>query len=184
VIIAFRRPCTAHQAALIDFVDRRELGSATSAALGHLDRCRSCEEDLAGIALAIAALRRLHRGVDTLEPPADAWLRLRSRIQRRGDPWRWRATLGGLTVSTLLVAVLVAPISFGRQGSGRLPQPSWLATELQLEATYLANVRSGDLPPGPQLIRGGIPQNYPEEIREVRKEVASAKPVRRPAKPI
>ncbi len=185
MIATFRRPCVDHRAALIDFVDRRERGPMTAAALGHLDRCRSCEEDLAGIAMAIAALRRLHHDVATVEPAADAWLRLRARIQRRGDPWRWRTTLAGLTTSTLLVGMLVAPISFGRHASEGLPAPAWLTSELRLEAQYLASVRVGDLPPAPRAVRGGgIPQNYPDEIREIRKEVASAKPTGWSPKPI
>jgi hypothetical protein len=185
MIVAFRRPCVDHRAALVDFVDRRALGPATAAALGHLDRCRACEQELSGIALAIAGLRRLHRDVEGIEPPADAWLRLRSRIQRRGDPWRWRTTLASLTASTLLVGVIAAPISFGTSSGEDLPQPPWLTHEIQVEAEYLAAIYAGVLPPAsrPEKV-GGIPQNYPQEIAEVRKEVASAKPTGRPPKPI
>jgi hypothetical protein len=185
MIVAFRRPCVDHRAALIDFVDRRELGPATAAALGHLDRCRTCEQELSGIALAIAGLRRLHRDVEAVEPPADAWLRLRSRIQRRGDPWRWRTTLSSLTASTLLVGVMVAPVSFGTGSGEHLPQPMWLTREIEIEADYLANVFTGELPPAaPPERASGIPQNHPPEIRDVRKEVPSAKPTGRPPKAI
>jgi hypothetical protein len=184
VIAAFRRPCDHHRAALLDFVDRREIGPATAAALGHLDRCGPCEDELTGIATTIAALRRLHRDVRSVEPPADSWLRLRARILAPRQAWRWRTTLAGLTTSTLLVGVLAAPVSFGRHDPTTLPQPPWLTNEIRLEAAYLAKSRAGELPPAPRPKVGGIPQNYPPEIREVRKEVATAKPTERPPKPI
>jgi hypothetical protein len=184
MISAFRSSCMGHREALVDFVDRREMGPGTAAALRHLDRCRACEDDLAGIARTITALRRVHRYVAAAEPRPDAWLRLRERIGRPRQVWRWRTTLAGLTTSTLLVGVLAAPVSFGRPSADHLPQPSWLTYELHLEAQYLANARVGELPPTPRTTGSGIPQNYPPEIWEVRKEVQSAKPTLRPAKPI
>lgn len=187
MIVAFRRPCVDHRAALIDFVDRRDLGPATAAALDHLDRCRSCEAELSGIALAIAALRRLHGDVQRVEPPADAWLRLRARVERPAEVWRWRTTLAGLTASALLVAVLVAPVSFG-SAPNHVPQPPWLAAELRREAAYLATIHTGDLGAGQSAASGTqearVPQNYPPEIREIRKEVTAADPPGRPPKPI
>jgi hypothetical protein len=182
VILAFRIPCGTHRAALIDFVDRRALGSATAAALSHLDRCRACEEELAGIALAIAALRRLHREVDGEEPAADAWLRLRARIQRPIDPWPWRATLGGLVGSVMLVAVFVGPMALGGGHADGASLSPWLLREIRVEAGYLAAIRAGDLPPTPRAQRGSgsIPRNFPAEIREIRKEVLAAKPTNRP----
>jgi hypothetical protein len=186
MILGFRSPCDMHRGALIDFVDRRELGSATAAALSHLDRCRACEEELSAIALAIAALRRLHREVVGEEPAADAWLRLRARIQRPIDPWRWRASLGGLAGSALLVAVLVGPIAIG----GREPvNPSlspWLLQQSRIEATYLASIRESGLPRTPRFQSGGggLPRDYPYEIRQIRKEVLPAKPTVRPPESI
>lgn len=182
MILAFRNPCGTHRAALIDFVDRRALGSATAAALSHLDRCRACEEELSGIALAITALRRLHREVDGEEPAADAWPRLRARIQRPIDPWRWRSTLGGLAGSALLVAVLVGPVTLGGRHADRASLSPWLIRESRVEAGYLAAIRVGDLPPTPRARRGSgsIPRNFPNEIRDVRKEVLAAKPSNRP----
>lgn len=184
MIVAFGSPCVRHREALIDFVDRRERGPGTAAALRHLDRCRACEEDLAGLVRTITSLRRIQRYVAVAEPRADAWLRLRERIRRPRQVWRWRTTLAGLTTSTLLVGVLVAPVSFGRHGPEHLPQPAWLTNAIQLEAQYLANARVGELPPPPRASGSGVPQNYPPEIREVRKEVPSAKPTWRPPKPI
>jgi hypothetical protein len=184
--LSLRNPCGTHRAALIDFVDRRALGSATAAALSHLDRCRACEEELSGIALAIAALRRLHREVDGEEPAADAWLRLRARVQRPIDPWRWRASLGGLAGSLMLVAVLVGPMALGGRDLDRSTLSPWLLRETRVEAGYLAAIQAGDLPPTPRAWRGSgsIPRNYPDEIREVRKEVLTAKPSVRPPEAI
>lgn len=102
--------CDVHRAALLDFVDRREIGPGTRPALDHLDRCRPCEWELEATALAITALRRLWAETERLEPPDDAWARLRVRVDRpRGPLWRWRTSLGGLLVGAGLVAALVAP---------------------------------------------------------------------------
>lgn len=186
MILAFRNPCGRHRAALIDFVDRRELGSATAAALSHLDHCRTCEEELSAIALTIAALRRWRREVEGEEPAADAWLRLRARIQRPIDPWAWRSTLGGLVGSTLLVAVFVAPIALDGLGPAAGGPPPWVRWEMQLEAAYAANSREGDLPRTPRIQSGGgsLPRDYSYEIRQIRKEVLPAKSTVRPPETI
>lgn len=103
--------CAAHRAALIDFADRREIGPGTRAALDHLDRCRGCEWEVEATALAITALRRLWAEAQRAEPPADAWSRLRMRLERPRVPvWRWRTSIGGLLVGTGLVAALLAPV--------------------------------------------------------------------------
>ena len=185
MILALRSPCGRHRAALIGYVDRRALGSATAAALSHLDRCRACEEELSGIALAIAALRRLPREVDLEEPAADAWPRLRARIQRPFDTWHWRATLGGIVSSTLLVAVFVAPVALGELGPAA-GTPPWVRWEMRVEAVYLANSREGDLPRTHRIQSGGgsLPRDYSYEIRQVRKEVLPAKPTVRPPETI
>lgn len=185
--LAFHRPCADHRSVLLDFVDRRERSAATPAALAHLDRCRACEQELAGAALTIAALRRLHATLADAEPEPDAWLRLRRRVTRPVDPWRWRATLGGLATSAMLVAVLVMPVTIGQPATldNGLGLPD-LPADLARESTYLASVRTGTLPPAPRVVRGGgsVPHVYPPEISQVRKEVTSAPPVVRLPEPI
>ncbi len=186
MILAFRRPCADHRAALLDFVDRHERGEATDAALAHLDVCRSCEQELTGAALTIAALQRLHAEVRQVEPAPDAWPRLRARIARPTNPWRWRAMLGGLGTSAFLVAVLVLPITIGIPGTRdrALEQSESLAAR-RVETAYLASIRVGTLPPTPRAApRGSVPQNYPPEIAQVRKEVPSAPRVVRSPEPI
>jgi hypothetical protein len=102
--------CRRHRDALIDFIDRREPGPRTDAALQHVERCRACEDALEATALTIAALRRLVAATEPSEPAADAWARLRARVDRpRAALWRWRSTLAGVALSAGLVATLVAP---------------------------------------------------------------------------
>ena len=107
--------CVRHRGALLDFVDRREIGPWTGPALDHLERCRACASEVQATALAITAVRRLYDEVRVAEPRADAWLRLRSRIDRpRAALWRWRTTLAGLVVGAGLVGTLLAPSAIWR----------------------------------------------------------------------
>jgi anti-sigma factor RsiW len=112
--------CVVHRAALLDFIDGQPRTAESAAALSHLERCRACEDELAGIVRTVAALRRLGATVAFAEPPVEAWTSLRDRI-RRPSPvaWRWRFSLGGLVMSTAAVAVLTlaslhsAPLTVG-----------------------------------------------------------------------
>lgn len=101
--------CARHRPALIDFVDRHEWSAATQAALAHLERCRRCEDDLAGIARTIAGLRRLAESVPALEPGPATWPTLRARLARP-EPRHalWRMPIGG-AVAAAVVALLVVP---------------------------------------------------------------------------
>ena len=118
MITRMPRSCVVHRAALLDFVDGQPRTTDTSAALAHLDRCRSCEDELAGIVRTVAALRRLGRIAAAAEPSPDAWPLLRGRITRPADTgWRWRFSLGGVMMSTAAVA-LVTLVSLR---SGPLP---------------------------------------------------------------
>ncbi len=121
--------CARHRDALLDFIDRREVGRDTDAALDHLSRCRACEWDLEATAMAVAALRRLHREARAVEPPPDAWERLRARVERpRGAVWRWRTTLAGLAVGAGLVGAILAPTSVWSQRAPYLQEPGTEAT--------------------------------------------------------
>jgi anti-sigma factor RsiW len=107
MITRMPRSCVVYRAALLDFVDGQPRTAHTSAALAHLDRCRSCEDELAGIVRTVAALRRLGRVAASAEPSPDAWPRLRGRITRPADAgWRWRFSLSGVMMSTAAVALL------------------------------------------------------------------------------
>ena len=58
-MIDMRTPCSRYRFDLEAFVDRREVGPTTADALAHLETCRSCEEEVEQLALAVFALRRL-----------------------------------------------------------------------------------------------------------------------------
>ncbi|HEX8938954.1 MAG TPA: hypothetical protein VF763_02225 [Candidatus Limnocylindrales bacterium] len=113
-----RADCQAHQAALLDFVDRRASGPGVEVALRHLERCGACEEDLAATASVIAALHRLWAETQAVEPPTDAWPRLRERVARQAVR-RWQpGTLSGLVAGAGLVLALIVPsgLSLAPQG--------------------------------------------------------------------
>jgi hypothetical protein len=111
-MIAYGADCARHRAALLEFVDRRDIGEAATAALEHLDRCAACRWEVEATAMAVMALRRLHDEAAELEPAPDAWGRLRTRVTRpREAVWRWRASLVGLALGTGLVATILAPTS-------------------------------------------------------------------------
>jgi hypothetical protein len=107
MITRMPRSCVVHRAALLDFVDGQRRTSETAVALDHLERCRTCEDELAGIVRTVAALRRLGRAAATAEPSPDAWPRLQRRVMQPANTgFRWRFSLGGVMMSTAAVALL------------------------------------------------------------------------------
>jgi len=187
-VIDLNRSCSRHRPVLIDFVDHGEVHPSTGAALAHLDRCARCTEAVEGTMLTITALRRLGQEAAVVEPAEDAWPRLRDRI----SGWRNRpavmSPLAGVAMSFAIVAVLVLPVRL--DGTG-VVDPTIAATyssdtsvspsERLIESAYLANSRRQS----PSIAAvGSVPLNIPAEIRQVRKEVHSAKPSGRPPEPI
>jgi anti-sigma factor RsiW len=176
--------CAIHRADLIDFANGERQGPQMAAALDHLDGCPSCEAELAGVTLAVHGLRRLARYVAGAEPSSDAATRLLARIRRRRpDPWRWRLTMAGSLVSTMLVAVLV----------GGTVLPSWsaelqptLAPAIRLrhavstEQNYLNAGRFSRLPSTASTAVVSIPRQYPDGIRPSQKEVEPDEATGRP----
>lgn len=187
-MIDLNRACSRHRPVLIDFIDRGEVQPATGAALAHLDRCARCTEVVEGTVLTITALRRIGDDAARVEPPEDAWPRLRDRIRQ----WQRRPALmspvAGVAMSFALVAVLVLPIRFA---GGALVDPTIAATfssdtsvspaERLIESAYRASSRRQ--PTSADSV-GSLPLNLPAEIWQVRKEVHSAKPSGRPPEPI
>ncbi len=144
--------CRIHRAALLDFIDRREMGPETSAALDHLDRCGGCETELAATVLAIHAVRRLLAEARALEPPGDAWERLRARVERPvASAWQARSALAGVVVGAGLVAALVGPSVVWRPrdlverepGPGPAVLLARTVAEQRAEAAFLNRVRVG-----------------------------------------
>ncbi len=104
--------CRRHRAALVDFVDRGDFGDSAEAAFSHLERCSRCVSELEATALTITALRRLGDAMARQEPRADAWPRLKSRIESSGLGWlRGRSTRAAHLVSVGLIGCLAVSVA-------------------------------------------------------------------------
>jgi anti-sigma factor RsiW len=111
-VIDLTGSCRRHRAALTDFVDRGELGDHAEAAFAHLDRCDRCVEELEATALMITALRRLGDAMAHQEPGADAWPRLRTRLEsRRTERFAGRSVRAAHLMGAALMGCLVASIA-------------------------------------------------------------------------
>jgi hypothetical protein len=154
-----------------------------AAALAHVERCPACAETLGDLTLTVIALRRLAVEV---EEPADAWSRLRDRIERsrraaREQAWRWRTSLGGMLASALVVGALVGPaaVRLGPDQSGiaTLSGTELEAVSQRIEADYnlgahAAPVKTPDSEDADGFL--GL-RRYPDDVRPIRKEVAPAR---------
>jgi len=169
MITRMPRSCVVHRAALLDFVDGQPRTPASAAALTHLERCRACEEELAGIVRTVAALRRLGGAAALVEPPADAWATLRERIRRRPSPvaWRWRFSLGGLMMSTAAVAVLtLASLHSGPLNVGpSFVEPSFVEPARPANPARRYDPAAGQLTPGMVNAIAGIDVSLQARLR-------------------
>jgi len=192
-VIDLRGGCRRHRPALIDFVDRGEIGDGTASALAHLDRCDRCTSELEATVLTITALRRIGDEAARTEPLADAWPRLRARLDR-WRPLRWAvmSPTTGMVMSVALVAMLVAPLNMG--GVGPEADPTMAPTdrspqallERRAELKYISTMtRKGTFPAPASIERstGAVPQKGPDGIRPQRKEVSPVAPSERPIEP-
>ncbi len=135
--------CGNHRAELIAFAERSERGARTDAALDHLGRCPRCRADLTETMLAIHAVRRTLAEAATVDPPADAWDRLRDRVQRPvTGVWQARTSLAGVIVGAGLVAALVGPVAvFPSAGTvEREPGPAPAVLHARTEADQRAEM--------------------------------------------
>ncbi|MDA8238646.1 MAG: hypothetical protein M0T75_12355 [Chloroflexi bacterium] len=108
--IGGRRGCRAHRAALLEFAAQRTGGPDVRRALDHVERCRSCEEDLAATTLVLHALRGLHEDARRAEPAPDGWSRLRARLAAtRREPSRLLSGMPGIVAAAALCAALAGP---------------------------------------------------------------------------
>jgi hypothetical protein len=108
--------CETHRLALAGLAERRLAGAESRSALDHVERCPDCAKALGELMLTVTVLRRMGReaAMAAAPDPDDAWARLRARIERssqrtRQQAWQWRATVGGLATTAMLVAVLMGP---------------------------------------------------------------------------
>jgi len=195
-VIDLGRGCSRLRPLLVDFIDRGEVGPQTAAALGHLDRCDHCTEAIESTMLTIMALRRIGDDAASVEPAADAWPRLRIRIERwRGRP-KVMSPLAGIAMSFAIVAVLVLPIRFGGSLLGPVAAPtderpaSGTFVDRRIEAAYIAAVRLGTLDPDQTSLAsttataGSYLRIYPDNYQPPRKEVDQGEPAGRPPEAI
>lgn len=192
-MIDLGRGCTRFRPVLIDFVDRGEVRPETGAALAHLDRCPRCTEIIESTMLTITALRRIGDEAAAAEPGADAWPRLRVRIQGWHKRPLTMSPLAGIAMSFAIVAVLVLPVGVGESLIGPVATPVSEAgagltiADRRIEDAYLASLRQRPLPGeagAPTGWLGADPRPLPDDIRPPRKEVSPAEPTGRPPRAI
>jgi len=136
MITRMPRSCVVHRAALLDFVDGQPRTFASAAALSHLERCRACEEELAGIVRTVAALRRLGQTTLLVEPPGHAWPTLKARITaRRADRWMPRFSVAGLALSAALAVMISLPATITPGGA------EWSSTEHRIAPEHQEEAR-------------------------------------------
>ena len=183
-MIQFGGACARYRPALLDFVDRAEIGPETARALSHLDRCARCTTELESIAQAITTLHRIAEDASQSEPAADAWLRLRARVMTtRPARARLMSPVAGMSLSIALIAVLVVPLRIG--GSTAAPSVPNLdrltptAAERLIEAKYITSTTRHETSSESHTTitsTGSGPVMYPDNIRPIWKEVAPAEP--------
>jgi hypothetical protein len=146
----------------------------------HLAACRACRTEAEELALLSFAIRRAWQGAADLEPPADAWPRLRERVSRPRPTGRlvWATTsMAGVAMGTALAIGLIAPLGMampfadhgravvGEAGVDGAPPPiapnpdddferQWLRLQLA-ERTRLADLTR---PIAPVLAGAGAPR--------------------------
>jgi hypothetical protein len=189
-VISIGRQCQRHRPVLIDFVDHGAVGPETAAALRHLDRCLRCTEAIESTILAITAIRRYADHVAGVEPPADAWPRLRDRIVGLHRPSAVRSPIAGIAMSFAIVAVLALPLRLSwftpsaESSASPTTNPVITPEERRVETAYLAASRRVVSVPDTTASTGIVPASVPREVWDVRKEVYSAKPSGRPPEAI
>jgi hypothetical protein len=189
-VISIGRQCQRHRPVLIDFVDHGAVGPETGPALRHLDRCLRCTEAIESTILAITAIRRYADHVAGVEPPVDAWPRLRDRVVELRRPSVVRSPIAGLAMSFAIVAVLAMPLRLSwfsptaEPGASQITNPVITPEERRVETAYLAASRRVVSLAVTTASIGIVPASVPREVWDVRKEVYSAKPSGRPPEPI
>jgi len=117
--------CERHRTRLIAVA--ASAGTARAAAAGrddpaaarHLDECATCRRVAQELALLSFAVQRAWGPAQDIEPPDDAWPRLRERVSRRPvQLGRAASSVAGLALGAALTIGLLAPI--GLSGGARL----------------------------------------------------------------
>jgi hypothetical protein len=112
--------CVRHRRALLGLVEDPLGLELTPGDRAHLEVCPRCRAEIEHAVLVGVAVRRTLAEAQAADPPADAWPRLRTRIERqRAAPRPGRASspvLGVALAASLAVALL---IPLGLPGSSR-----------------------------------------------------------------
>ena len=140
--------CRRHRATLVDFLDHGELSDSAEAAFTHLQGCRRCSVDLEATALSINALHRLRALIANREPRADAWPRLRQRLESaERERRKGQSVRAASRVVVGLVGCLVASVAvLGSSTAGESPStPIAISQEARFAAP--AEEPSGRRPP-------------------------------------
>jgi anti-sigma factor RsiW len=180
-VISGTLACRRHRAALVDFVDRRERGPKTPAALDHLARCERCEQEMAEFALTIVALRRAGRELAAVPVPTGIPYRVPAPPLRR-DRWSWRLQAGGLLTCAAIVGLVILPRGMTSIISGDVVEPvsrptvvtPWRVAESRLAARPDARSVSAIVT---------VPPRYPDGLTRPWKEVPAIDATQREPEP-
>lgn len=163
-------------------------GRAGAGAADHLEQCAMCRAEAIEATLALETVRRWadeSAAMSETTTSSDAWPRLRARLElsrrrAREAAWRARANVAGLIASTLIVAVVVGPLTISGSSQGWTParEPSGLSSRDRfvgsIERSYLSRTQSvlavatvADERPAPSIQR-----LLPDGVRPSTKEVS------------
>jgi len=155
------------------------------AAQDHARRCRACRAEATETALVLIRIQRWARDSTRVDSPAEMWPRLRARIEAsqlrgREAAWRARASVIGLITSTLLVGIVVGPLTMSGTAAGwAAPQePSGLSSRDrfvgQIELRYVQQAQRGVVRPSATVEIGATSGQrlLPDGIRTAPKEVS------------
>lgn len=173
-------------------------------ALDHVGVCPACRQEAERLSLLVVRLRRLGasdaagRQPATASPTDRSWEVVRARIERGRVGWRqrairWRADLGGLVLSVLVVAAAVGPMAVNGPFGGGGAEPTggqadqWDRQAWLIEVSYDAGRRpeSTTATDGsgvdPRTGSTSIPRTVPDRLLPIRKEVPFDRTTGQPA---
>jgi hypothetical protein len=114
--------CAEHRPGLLGLLEDPLGRTLTAAARAHLERCAECRADLTDAVLMGVAVARSMADARTATPTADAWPRLRTRIERqRATPRIGRPGSSVMSVALAAGLAIALLIPLGMPVSSRAP---------------------------------------------------------------